>query len=308
MKKHILTGIDGANPLAFLAALGLLRVLEQRFAGEARLAWRDEGRWRPEITWPDDGPDLVNLVLADRERWRTGDAAAALRLGYEKDKSKQVHDLKPAPARFRSFVAQAAAAWPGNVAWAEFAAAYATEAGRDSSGNTKPTAFHFTAGQQAFLDMVIELRDGLTAAHIQEALDGPWLYASRLPLLRWDVSGERLYALLGFDPATDKAQGVPGADWLAFQGMSFFPTHPRGTNTLTTGFEGKGKEPFFIWPLWTVPITASVVRSLLGMKLGELSPSEQKAMAIGVLLRSKARRSDRGYGNFSAAHMPPPPG
>jgi hypothetical protein len=43
-----LAGLDGANPLGFLAAVGLLRVVS-RIAAESRprLAWRAEGRWLP---------------------------------------------------------------------------------------------------------------------------------------------------------------------------------------------------------------------------------------------------------------------
>lgn len=299
MNEHVLTGLDGTNPLAFLAALGTLRAA----GGRARLHWRDEGRWRPVLTLPADAPDPVSAVMANLERWRAG--ALALELQYAKaekgDESKRVRDLKPPPKEFREFLEHVRASWPADADSADFAVAYATEAGRDNKGNTKPTALHFTAGKQAFLDMVIELRDGLTREYVEEALHGPWLYASKLPVLRWDVSGERQYALVASDPQKAKPQGVPGADWLAFLGLSFLPTFPRGTRTLTTGFDDASKEPSFGWPLWTQPLGRDVVGSLLALDLRDMNVAERRARGIALVLSSKARRSDRGYGNFAAA-------
>ena len=306
--EHVLHGLDGTNPLAFLAALGALRAS----GPEARLHWRDEGRWRPVLTLPEDSPGPADLVMADLERWRAGATMPlALDLEYAKaekgSEGKRVRDLKPPPKPpiFRDFLERAAKAWPDDPDAADFAVAYATEAGRDGKDNTKPTAFHFTAGQQAFLDMVIALRDGLTRSHVDEALDGPWRYESTLPVLRWDVTGERLYALLASDPASDKARGVPGADWLAFLGLSFFPAVARGTHTFTTGFEDRSKEPWFCWPVWTAPLTRDVVRSLLALDLRDSTADERRARGVALLLRSRARRSDRGYGNFSAASAVP---
>lgn len=299
MTEHVVTGLDGTNPLGFLAALGALRACGH----EARLHWRDTGRWRAVLTLPPDAPDPVTAVMTDLERWRAG--ALALELEYAKAEKgaegKRVRDLKPPPDEFRLFLERVRQRWRDDSDAADFAAAYGTEAGHDNKGNTKPTALHFTAGQQAFLDMVIELRDNLTREHVEEALRGPWRYASKLPVLRWDVSGERLYALLATNPTRDKAQGVPGADWLAFLGLSFLPTFPRGTRTLTTGFDHASKEPSFIWPLWTEPLGRDVVRSLLASRLREMDSPERRARGIALVLASQARRSDRGYGNFAAA-------
>lgn len=299
MSEHVLRGLDGSNPLAFLAALGLLRA-----AGEtARLHWRDEGRWRPVLTLPDGASDPVEVVMADLERWRAG--GLALELEYAKaekgSEGKRVHDLKPPPPDFRKFLERVSAAWPNDPVAADFAAAYATEAGRDNKGNTKPTALHFTAGQQAFLDMVVELRDALTREHVEEAVHGPWKYVHQLPVLRWDVRGERLYALLASNPTGDKARGVPGADWLAFLGLPFFPAFPRRARTVTTGFDDTSKEPSFTWPLWAQPLSRDVVRSLLACHLRKMSVDERQGRGIALVLASKARRSDRGYGTFTAA-------
>lgn len=46
----LLSGIDGANPLGFLAALGTLVVLHGAGYSDVRLAWRRGVTWRPELS------------------------------------------------------------------------------------------------------------------------------------------------------------------------------------------------------------------------------------------------------------------
>jgi CRISPR-associated endonuclease/helicase Cas3 len=46
----VLTGLDGANPLGFLAALGTLLVLRRGAYPQARLAWRRTAIWQPVLT------------------------------------------------------------------------------------------------------------------------------------------------------------------------------------------------------------------------------------------------------------------
>src|SRR5207302_589242 len=81
------------------------------------------------------------------------------------------------------------------------AAAFATDVAVDNNGNTKPTALHFTAGQQEFLALVSELRKGITREVFNEALFGPWLYSRPLPVLQWDNSQTRDYALRAGAPS-----------------------------------------------------------------------------------------------------------
>jgi hypothetical protein len=46
----VLEGIPGDNPLGFLAALGVLRTLSQRWPGHViRMRWQARGGWRPVI-------------------------------------------------------------------------------------------------------------------------------------------------------------------------------------------------------------------------------------------------------------------
>lgn len=58
-----LPGLDGANPLAFLAAVGTLRLADKAFAG-SRLSWALDGVWTPTLHLPQEKtPDELVAVL-----------------------------------------------------------------------------------------------------------------------------------------------------------------------------------------------------------------------------------------------------
>jgi len=304
MTTLVLEGLDGANPLGFFAALGVLRVADSAGGSERpRLGWRNDGVWRPVLSLPGTGDaaeDLVNVLETDLGAWR--EHAPELELRYRKGGAGAwACDLKPPPGEFRVYAASIAGeAAPERRRSADFASAFATETGIDGKGCTKPTALHFTAGQQQFLKTVRELLDGVTREHLREAIFGPWRYDSPLPHLRWDLTGERGYALVADSPGDQKPPGVPGADWLAFRALPFFPTAPVGCETHTTALRGHGNNFALLWPLWTAPATVPTVASLLGLPgLEALTGPERAARGIGAVLRSAVRRSAQGYGGFA---------
>lgn len=310
-----LTGIDGSDPLGFLAALGVLRALDDRAQGDPpRLSWQYDGQWVPEIEGIESVEGIVDVVMSDLASWAS---EPALRLAYTKeggevdpDAKGAIQDLKPPPeVQRRRFEEAARAAAEGQGRSARTLACFGTDVALDNQGMIKPTALHFTAGQQQFLKMVHELREGLKAEHVQEALKGPWSFSKFLPSLSWTGTGQRIYALRATNPSGDKRGSCPGAEWLAFLGLSFFPCipapSPRGVRVMTTGVRGEWKTGVLTWPLWNVPATAPVVESLLRMPgLGRLdehpSPAELQARGIATVLQASILRSDQGgYGSFT---------
>lgn len=312
-KVMVLTGLDGMNPLGFMAAVGLMRVLDRCTGhdGACRLAWQNDGRWTPRLEIP-DGLDPVAEVASHAEECKE---PPELSLEY-----KGKHDLKPPPEDFVAFQAAALDRAESRLAetgtpdrtWVDFVAAYAPGVATDGKGMTKPTAFHFTAGQQLFLDAVRKLADGLTEKDVRTALFGPWDYSSPLPTLRWDALAERSHALLGFDPSKDKVKGNPGADWLAFQALPLFPTVPRpvpghAPRVGTTGFQRDHDGEWFTWPLWRPMAGLGAARSLLARgRFGQLRPGERTALGVSIVLRSQVRRTGQGYGSFTPAQVVPP--
>lgn len=295
MSEIVLTGLDGANPLGFLAGLGVLEALTARRL-PARLAWRDVAGWRPVVTGVDaDLKQLIGWLDADRVACTD---EPALALAYD---GKQ--DLKPPPDQFRFYLEeQLEGASPERRRGVDWVAGFGSDVVQDNNGNTKPTALHFAAGQQQFLKMVNDLAEGVNADDLREALVGPWRYERQLPVMGWDATASRDYALRAGDPSKDKKAGVPGADWLAVRGLGSVPVAPVGTRLKTTGCVGGWKTGSFRWGLWTVPLDLAMTRSAMRLDVVDMDASERSARGIGAVLSCGIKRSDQGgYGSFEPA-------
>ena len=313
MNELLLTGMDAQNPLAFLASLGLLRVVddEARRARRERprLAFVDEGGPIPKLWTALGADDLVRCVLEDAAAQADN---AALRLAYDDDgelvppeSAGAIRDLKPRPEVARAALEGFAEAEPRV---ARLAAGLFSELVKDNNGNTKPTALHFTAGQQEFLAMVEELRSGITEADVREALFGPWLNTSKLPSLSWDSSVARLYALRAGDPSKEKRGSIPAANWLGVMALEMFPVAAQHGRLVTSRVTGGWKDAAFTWPVWEVPLTAPTVAALLRTDVEAWDPRARAAAGIAAVFRSKILRSDQGgYGSFTPAEFVPGP-
>jgi hypothetical protein len=301
-----LTGLDGQNPLAFFAALGLLRVLDDYALAvgseRPRLAFVDQGQQMPVLSGSLCSLDeIIGVVLEDAARRGTD---PMLQLAYD-DEGRRVspgtsgatRDLKPSSVLAREILDEAAA---GDRRTADLAAAFFSELVQDNNGNTKPTALHFTAGQQPFLKMVDDLRRGISAADLGEALLGPWTGLSKLPSLSWDATVARQYALRAGNPSNEKRGSIPAANWLAVVGLSYFPVTVARGRLVTTRVVGGWKSGRLSWPLWTPAASCRSISSLLRLDVARMSMRGREAMGISLVLTSRILRSDQGgYGSFS---------
>lgn len=296
-----LTGLDAANPGAFLAALGAIDVL-QAAGVSARLRWASWAGWRPEISGVDSKEALVELIAADLR----GDRNARV-YGFtyaRKSGSKAgapVGDLKahPADLRNRLLAPLRQDATPMDRSAVDACAGLVAEGGVDNNGNSKPTAFHFTAGNQNFLEMVTGLRQGITDDQIREGLFGPWTNPAPLPTLGWDVGNSREYALRATDPSKDPKRCQPAVEWLGLLGLRFFPCFTEKTQTRTTGVSGSWKNGSFTWPVWEGWLSPPTIASIVGLDLQSMSPEERRARGIATVYASTIQRSDQGgYGSL----------
>lgn len=312
-----LSGLDASNPLAFMAALGTLQSLMDSGTDAGQdapwcLSWRDEGRWVAVLHGCSDADAVIKRLIVEKESWRD---ELALQLVYDKegmrlpaDRDQGVCDLKPDPASFRVFVEEVAqASTSAQQRSVRQVAAYGSELATDNNGRLKPTALHFTAGQQTFLGMVRSLQQRVSKDDLREALIGPWRNLSELPNLSWNASAPRIYAYRSSNPSGgDKRGSVPGADWLAFVGLRFFPVAAKRSRLQTTAVEGGWKNSTMVWPVWTSPLGLHAIRSLLGWR-GLRDPDareERSAAGIVALYESRIQRSDQGgYGSFSPARV-----
>jgi len=301
MSRIQIVGVDGSNPLGFFAALGLLRVLPG-----AKLGFSEDGSFRAFV----DGlnmseSELANLIAADAQTAKS--QSAPWRFTYTKAATKkqgpqEVADIKPPPKDFKIFLETSIKAWlEGKDEAAGYAAAYGTDIAVDGKGNTKPTAFHFTAAQQTFLGAVENIRASVTQEWVETSLFKG--HAERLGCnLRWDPSAERNWALMANDPSGDGTLVDAPLEWLAFRGLPLLPSFPRGSRIITTGVVGRGDDMTFTWPLWSVPASLPTTRSALQVDWTE-SAKERAARGIFAICNSAIRRTSQGFGNFGPSSV-----
>ncbi|MHB1329771.1 MAG: type I-G CRISPR-associated protein, Cas3-extension family [Gemmatimonadales bacterium] len=309
-------GLDGQNPLGFFAALGLLRVLDEHArANEVErpaLAFSATPPFTARVVFDATLAQVKAIVLADAA---AQGASVALRLAYggdgtlcSPDTTGATRDLKPLPSTARQFLKLAI---EGGRRDSDLAAGMLSDVVQDNNGASKPTAFHFSAGQQAFLEMVEALRTGIDDAFLDEALVGPWRNTSKLPSLAWDSSVARLYALRASDPSGEKRGSTPAANWLAVHALAYFlvmPERSRTRTVLRTTNVGIGwKDVPFTWPLWSEPVESAVVASLMRLDSARRTQRERHALGISGVFRSRILRTDQGgYGSFTPSEVVPP--
>lgn len=307
MNKLELTGLNGSNPLAFLAALGVLAAVNEAAqrcdpgVPEPRLSWVISGTWRPVLHCHlTDDAALIDCLEADR---LSCCEEPALRFTYP-DKDEPKADLKPTPA----YLAQTLRTWveaarPAHRRTLDWFSAFVAEGANDNNGNAKPTALHFTAGQQRFLKSACDLVEGTGPDHLRVAVFGPWNPVSTLPVMGWDNTETRDYALRASNPSTDKKVGEPGADWLALRGLGLLTVNSHRGEQRTPGVRGRWKDSTFAWPMWTPPATEATTRALLATpNLRSLNGTTRARRGIALVFESQVLRSDQGgYGSMTPA-------
>lgn len=296
-----LVGVDGSNPLGFLAALGLLRVVPG-----AKLGFFDDGSFRAFVGgFGKSAADLVMAIAADAEA--AANKSAPWRFTYTKSATRKqgpqvVADLKAPPEDFKKLLVTCTEAWlAGDDEAAGYAAAYATDIAVDGKGNTKPTAFHFTAAHQTFLGAVESIRAAVTHEWVEASLlEGHG--AQPGSNLRWDPGAERNWALMANNPNDDGTRVDAPLEWLAFRGLPLLPSFPRGGRIITTAVLGRGDDMVFVWPLWSPPASLQTVRSVLHLDwTGDVRDRSERG--VFAVCRSAIRRTSQGFGNFGPSSV-----
>ncbi|MBA2304716.1 MAG: hypothetical protein H0W08_19075, partial [Acidobacteria bacterium] len=304
----VLTGVDGGNPVAFLAAIGTLRALSLACPeGNVKMAWTAHaGAWRPVLfaSVPLGEADLVNL-LDERLRRMAGHPALAL-----------ADDLNVDPHTFRAFAeaAKAAAAKADGAdarIAADFAAAFGCDVLTTEDGMIQDTALRTMsgAGHQHFLAFMRAIVKQTGPQHLRKTLFSRWAYDDAVTnqTLRWDPADDSRYALRWRDPSGDPARkkggGMLGANRLAIEGLPLVTCAPVGPTLRTTGFTGSAaRSTFWTWPIWTCPVGLDVCRSLLAhASVVSDSPGHHDELrAMGIVAAFRSQRITVGkFRNFA---------
>ncbi len=292
-----LSGINGSNPLGFLAALGVLRSLAlANPEWRPKLSWVAKDAWHPMLHFQDViSQDKLLANLNDFLSEAPG--KEALELG---------DNIKFTPAIFHRAATEAfAVAKLENQEALRFYAAFGSEAA-EKDGLIKDTDLRTMsgAGHQHFLKFMRDLIEITEYEHLRKALFLPWSRDDPQPSLRWDQADDRRYALRWREPSSDPIRTVRGANRLAIEALPLFTTVAQGSQLNTVGFKGSGsKTTYWTWPIWELPSDLDTVRSLLSLKsLQTDSPDRRnlQAMGIGEIYRSQ-RLTIGKYRNFTPA-------
>jgi hypothetical protein len=304
MTDFTLIGLDGGNPLAFLAALGTLRaatLLDP--ASTPLLSWQVEsGAWRP----------VLSLALpVERENW-LDQLAGWLKAQQDCPARTLAPDLTLSVETYRAAAHQAhATATSRNRIAADYLAAYASDqvqsqvAGKPS-GLVADTALRTMsgAGHQHFLAFMKDLASLTTVADLQSSLFSTWTYQDPGPSLRWDPGDDRRYALRWRQPSGDPLRTMRGANRLAVEALPMMPAAPVRGRLETTGFtQVRGRGTWWRWPIWDGRLSLDVTRSLLSLPDLQIAEFDRaRLLAMGVVEVFASQRFTFGkLRNFSPA-------
>jgi len=285
----VLTGLDGANPLGFLAALGTLRTLAMGCPNPIpRMSWRSAGGWRP--TLHSTFTDSESLVTALANLLQPTNAA----LKVADDPAMPVETYRGKANDFRV----------NDRTAADLLAALASDAVTRTNSKKQQicqdTAFRTMrgAGHQHLLKFARNICTACDAKRLRHALFETWRYDDPVQnhTLRWDPLDDVRYALRwrnpSGDPARRKRGSVYGANRLAIEALPLFTCVPHSTTLGTVGFvKDRRAGVWFRWPIWKWPLSLHAVRSLLTLPAVLSSNADTNVLrGRGVIGRFESRR------------------
>ena len=295
----LLNGLDGSNPLGFLATIGTAVVLQDVFS-EIRLGWEQtEGGWRPSLAGCGDDEQEFSEKLSE-----------AL-----KDASMTVFDVDnkmpfDAEKFYRKLLDIQYCSSIADRRDADFLSGFGTELyPNEKNGQFQDSRFRMVrSGDSAGQGLPFyakEMRKKVGVDHIQRTLFHAWDYQDTGYSLRWDPIEDQRYALRWRDPSKSSQGTMLAANSLAVEALQWFPTLLIGSQARTTGFQRLGRrEIYFVWPIWTPMVGMETVRSLLALDDLCRDPVPRSSLVkrgVEEVYRSQRIQQNQYYSNFLAA-------
>ncbi|MBU6259182.1 MAG: hypothetical protein KGL18_01945 [Burkholderiales bacterium] len=319
MTEHVLRGLDAANPLAYLAALGTLRIAALMHGAETvAMRWEAiEGALRPRLRID---PSATGTTHAEGPESALCEGLLnALRQPAELEALSVADDLTLPLGQWRQLCERAAAQSTSPASGlAAFLPAFGSDAAEarengKPSGKMADTAFRTMsgAGHQHFLGFMRTLAEDTSAEHLHRSLFDTWQYDDPVEshTMRWDPVDDVRYALRARDSSGDPERRRGGSMWganrLAIAALPLFPTMPtQGGGLETTGFTVvKGEGAAWTWPVWQPWCRLDALRSLLALReLQAPRPRRDQLSSLGVIEVFRCLRIRQGkYRNFTPA-------
>jgi hypothetical protein len=281
-----LRGLDGSNPLAFLAALGVLRGLtldaeaRTESAGAAddepaelvRMWWtRERGVWTPWVSG--EGLTSEDEVLD--------------RLHHSPMNAELIHPILAAETKtpFVDIEHQVDAVQ-------EYLIALHDEFDPTARSQLQLVRVDYLWGN------VKSILSRTARSHLEAAAFKRWSYSDPLEnqSLHFDPSEDRRHAYRWNQPSGDpdlkRCGGMLGANRLAIEAVSLFPLVRTSAALQTVGFSGQTtRDTRWTWPIWSGALSLEVVRSLLALsELQQDQPNPLVCHRLGVIAVFRANR------------------
>ncbi len=280
--ERVFPGMEAGNPLGFLSAIGLFRVLET-IDSDARFAWRQlRGGWSPLLVG-----DLADLSV-DELLARIDGALAT-------DTSDHPALTQPGPHesvrdRFQRFADTANREQRLSADWLTCESSDGVIGSVISQLQTSRRDYHAIA--------IGGLLAESQQLHLHRTLFRQWDYADPIAgvSLHLEPREDRRHAYQWHTPSGDPTRkvhgGMIGANRLALEAWPMFQSLPDRDRLRTTGFHGRYvSNTALTWPVWTEPVTLDCVRSILALaEIQRLQPNSLVLESIGV---KHAYRSSR---------------
>lgn len=319
-------GLEGSTLLGFLAAVGSLRLLSERYPA-ARL-WFDRTTDRARLAVPEATTrgDLIGAIV---ERYRSNDRKGELAVLGDADKpgdisSEQVLELAEqtrSKSGLGAFVAGlicdglTRANDPDKAVETTLCAANGS--GWQSMFVTLRDLFSFTEANSVGLVRADTLL--VTDDQLRTSLTEPWTFrdkvpqpaqgskgwmGNRKPTLRWDEGAERIYALRLSKPTDDPEpfRTQLGGYALAAASLPCFPIVPihRGGQTIFTQRVSSTEVDFF-WPLWDAPASVAVISALRTSAEPLCDAASARRRGVYRLFRARRMSLEKGKLVFAPA-------
>jgi hypothetical protein len=298
-----LPALDGHKPMAFLAAVGLTRLLTLHGGDNARLSWSKTGVTavlHTHLGSLDEVVDTVAGIVAaiPPDGALPGVPPTLPPPGEAPDK------LRLPPAELRALVRDVGSGASEVDAWLS---SLVTDLALDDKGRSAISLMAAPSGKQSMRTMLEK--------PLGQVRKSPSVL--REALTRWrrypGVTGEYLDHQVLFDAAdapggVSEERGVPGATWLALMAYPMLRTTADGGDVVTTGWYRRSRRPArFVYPLWEPALDVSAIAGLLDHPLWcECVDAElpQAAGALGVFAIGRAQRRRISGRNFAGVLAP----
>jgi hypothetical protein len=285
------SGLNGSNPLHYLASLGLFRLLCLHDA-DAKMSWKQGEAWHPAFTTILDRETLCDAIARDfgwdpsetmackgKKRSKKSNKKETAKIENEitDPRLKRLEELFPAVcgndiisrpvADFRSLALLAAnesQIWPNALRiQSELVSAFACDAiAKKGEVAFTPLSFSNRGAQQFLLkDFMEKIAFKITKEKLCNFIFYSLEQLEEGSSLNWDPLDHRDHAYRWKKPMDEPKKTNVAANALAFLGLCFYPVAPENNSLSTAGFEKHTN--IFSWPIWHEYCTLDVVRCVL---------------------------------------------